>query len=103
MLIEILNMLNSEIILRGAKGNRVTYKYRCIKIISDFSMGTLEGRRSCVDVLQILRDKRCQSKLLDLGNLSVTIKKTRYSMIKFCSNTMYNFSLTDDSRKKSPV
>lgn len=66
-------------------------------------MGPTKGRRCCVDVLQILRDERCQSKFLDLGNLSVTIKKTRYSMIKFYSNTMYKSSLTDDTRKKTPA
>lgn len=84
-------------------GNQVTYKYRWIHIVHDFPGETLKGWRGCVDVLKSLRDQRCQSKLPDLGKLSVTIKKRRYSMIKFNSNTMYKSSLTDDTRKKTPA
>lgn len=60
-------MQNKEIILRGAGGNQVTYKYRHIRIIPDFSMETLkkEGLGRCTAEL---RDQRYQSKLLDSGN-----------------------------------
>lgn len=81
--------------------NQVTYKYRWMHIAHDFPVETLKGRRGYVDVLQSLRDQRCQPKLPDLGNLSVTIKKRRYFMIKFNSNTMYKSSLTDGTRKKT--
>lgn len=82
-------MLNKEIILRDAGGNQVTFKYRHMQIIPDSSMENLKGRRGCTDVLQSLRNHRCQSKLLDLGNLLVTIKKTRYSLLEFNSNFIY--------------
>jgi hypothetical protein len=43
--------------------DQVTYKHRPIRIMPDFSTETLKARRAWTDILQILRDYRCQSRL----------------------------------------
>ena len=52
---------------------QVTYKGRPIRITLDFSTETLKARRAWADVLQALRDHRCQPRLLGPAKLSITI------------------------------
>jgi hypothetical protein len=62
----------------------VTYKGRPIRITPDFSPETMKARRSWANVIQTLREHKCQPRLLYPAKLSITIdnKKTRYSMAK---------------------
>jgi hypothetical protein len=62
------NALNKERILKavGEKG-QVTYKDRPTRITPDFSPVTLKVRRSWTDVIQSLREHKCQPMLLFLG------------------------------------
>ena len=52
---------------------QVTYKGRLIRITPDFSTETMKARRSWADVTQILREHKCQSRLLYPAKLSITI------------------------------
>jgi hypothetical protein len=59
------NALNKESILKAVRGKgQVTYKGRPIRITPDFSPETMKARRSWADVIQILREHKCQSSLL---------------------------------------
>ena len=50
---------------KSCKGKcQVTYKSRPIRITSDLSTETLKDRRPWKDVLQILRDYKCQPQVL---------------------------------------
>ena len=53
----------------------MTYKGRTIRITSDFSPETMEARRAWTDVIQTLREHKCQPRLLllYLAKLSNTI------------------------------
>lgn len=44
--------------------DQLTYKSRPIKITPDFTMGILKASRAWTDVVQTLRDYRCQLSLL---------------------------------------
>ena len=68
------NALNKERILKAVrKKGQVTYKGRPIRITPDFSSETIKARRSCEDVIQTLREHKCQPRLLYSAKLSVTI------------------------------
>ncbi|KAL6035562.1 hypothetical protein STEG23_031936 [Scotinomys teguina] len=57
IIIKTLNIQNKERILRAAKEKgQLTYKGRPIRITPDFSMETLQARRSWSDIIQTLRD-----------------------------------------------
>jgi hypothetical protein len=43
---------------------QVTYKDRPIRITPDFSPETMKARRSCRDVIENLREQKCQPRLL---------------------------------------
>jgi hypothetical protein len=60
-------------ILKYAKEKGQTYKGRTTRIIPNFSTGTLKVVRAQTGVLQILRDHRCQTRLLYSEKLSITI------------------------------
>ena len=65
IIIKTQNIQNKERILRDAKEKgQVTYKGRRIRITSDFSVETMKARRSWSSIMQILRDHRCQPRLL---------------------------------------
>jgi hypothetical protein len=69
---------------------QVTYKGRPIRITSDFSPETMKARRSWTDVIQTLREHKCQPRLLYLAKLSITIdEKTKYSLTKPNSHNIY--------------
>jgi hypothetical protein len=55
------NQNNKERILRTVRGNgQVTYKGRPIRITSDFSRETMKARRSWAEVMETLREHKCQ-------------------------------------------
>jgi hypothetical protein len=51
---------------------QVTYKSRPIRITPDFSPDTMKARRSWADVIQTLREHKCQPWLLYPAKLSIT-------------------------------
>jgi hypothetical protein len=52
---------------------QVTYKGRPIKITPEFLPETIKTRRSWTDVIQTLRERKCQPMLLYPAKLSITI------------------------------
>jgi hypothetical protein len=61
--------------IKISKGKKVkvTYKDRPIRITPDFSPETMKSRRSWEDVIQTLREHKCQPKLLYPAKLSISI------------------------------
>jgi hypothetical protein len=60
--------------LKEVRGKgQVTYRGRPIRIIPYFSPETMKVRRSWTDVIQTLREHKCQSRLLYPAKLSITI------------------------------
>ena len=61
-------------ILKAVKEKgQVTYKGRPIRFISNFSPETMKARRAGTDVIQTLKEYKCQRRLLCPANLSITI------------------------------
>jgi hypothetical protein len=74
VIIKTTNALNKDRILNAVREiGLVTYKGRPIRIIPDFSPETIKARRSCRDVMQTLREHKCQPRLLYQAKLSNTI------------------------------
>jgi hypothetical protein len=68
------NALNKDRLLKAERDKgQVTYKGRAIRITPDFSPDTMKARRSWTEVIQIIREHRCQSRLLYPAKLSITI------------------------------
>ena len=68
------NALNKDRILKAAREkSQVTYKGSPIRITPDFSRETSKVRRSWTDIIQTLREHKCQPRLLYLTKLSITI------------------------------
>ena len=64
----------NKIVLKAVRGKgQVTYKGRPIGITPDFSPEAMKARRSWTDVMQTLREHRCQLRLLYPAKLSITI------------------------------
>ena len=77
------NAQNKERILKAVREKgQVTYKGRPIRITPDFSPETMKARRSWIDVIQTLREHKCQPKLLYLEKHSIAIDRERYCMTK---------------------
>jgi hypothetical protein len=51
---------------------QVTYKGRLIQITPEFSPETMKARRSWADLIQALREPKCQPRLLYPAKLSIT-------------------------------
>ena len=65
---------NKERILKSVRQRgQVTYKGRPIRIIPDFLPETRKARRSWEDVIQTLREQKCQPRLLYPAKLTLTI------------------------------
>ena len=63
-----------ESILKSVRGKgQVTYKGRPIRITPDFSPETIKARRSWTEVIQTLREQKCQRRLLYPAKLSISI------------------------------
>ena len=74
IIIKTSNALNNERILKALREkSQVTYKGRPIRIIPDFSTETMKARRSWTDVIQTLREHKCQPRLLYPVKISITI------------------------------
>jgi hypothetical protein len=59
------NAQNKERILKAVRDNgQVTYKVRTIRITPDLSPETMKARRSWADVIQTLREHKCQPRQL---------------------------------------
>ena len=54
--------------------DQVSYAGRLVKIIADFSMVTVKPRRAQINILQALKENKCQPGLLYPADLSVIIK-----------------------------
>jgi hypothetical protein len=65
LIIKTPNSLNKERILKAVREKcQVTYKGRPIRITPDFSPETMKTRRSGTDVIQTLREHKCQPRIL---------------------------------------
>jgi hypothetical protein len=74
IIIRTTNALNKDRILKATREkDQVTYKGRPIRIKPDFSPETMKGRRSWTDVIQTLREHKCQPRLLYPAKLSITM------------------------------
>ena len=74
IIIRTTNALNKHRILKAVREKgQVTYKGRPNKIIPDFSPETMKARRCWTDVIQTLREHKCQPRLLHPAKLSITI------------------------------
>ena len=68
------NALNKDRTLKSVREiDQVTYKGRPIRITPDFLLEMMKARRSWADVIQTLRDHKCQPRLLYPANLLITI------------------------------
>jgi hypothetical protein len=68
------NTLNKDRILKAVRGKvQVIYKGRPIRITPDFSPEIMKARRSWTDVIQTLREHKCQPRLLYPAKLSIKI------------------------------
>ena len=64
VIIKTLNVQGKERILKAAREKgQVTYKGRPIRITPDFSTDTMKDRRMWSDIMQTLREHKCQAKL----------------------------------------
>ena len=74
IIIRTTNALSKDRILKAVREKgQVTYKGRSIRITLDFSPETMKARQSWTDVIQILREHKCQLRLLYPTKLSITI------------------------------
>jgi hypothetical protein len=74
IIIRTTNAVNKDRILQAVQENgQVTHKGKPIRITPDFSPESLKARRSLTDVIQTLREHKCQPRLLYPGKLSITI------------------------------
>jgi hypothetical protein len=74
IIIRTTNALNKDRILKTVREKaQVTYKGRPIRITPDFSPETIKARKSWTDVIQTLREEKCQSRLLYPAKLSIAI------------------------------
>jgi hypothetical protein len=74
IIIKTRNALNKERILKAVREKgQVTYKCRPIIIIPDFLLETMKARRSWTDVMQTLREHKCQPSPLYPAKLSIAI------------------------------
>jgi hypothetical protein len=70
------NAQNKDRILKAVRGKgQVTYKGRPIRITPDFSPETMKARKSWTDVIQTLREHKCQPRLLYPAKLSIAIDR----------------------------
>jgi hypothetical protein len=74
IIIRTTNALNKDRILKAVREKgQVTYKCKHIRITPDFPPETMKARRPWTDVIQTLREHKCQPRLLYPAKLSITI------------------------------
>jgi hypothetical protein len=90
--------------LKAAREKRqVTYKGKPIRITPDFSTETMKARRSWADVIQTLREHKCQPRILYPAKLSITIggeTKIFHDKTKFTQSLSTNPALQKENRWK---
>jgi hypothetical protein len=73
IIIKTLNAQNKERVLKAAREKgQVTYKGRPIRITPDFSRETMKARRAWTEVMQTLREHKCQPRILTEQNSQST-------------------------------
>jgi hypothetical protein len=99
------NAQNKDIILKAVRGKgQITYKGRPIRIIPHFSPETMKARRSWTDVIQTLRENKCQPRLLYTAKLSITIDgetKVFHDKTKFTQYLSIESSPSKDNNGKT--
>jgi hypothetical protein len=74
IIIRTTNALNKDRTLKAVREKgQVTYKGKPIRITPDFSPNTMKARRAWTDVIQTLRENKCQPSLLYPAKLSITL------------------------------
>jgi hypothetical protein len=74
IIIRTTNALNKDRILKAVREKgQIIYKGNPIRITSDFSPETMKARRTLTDVIQTLREHKCQPRLLYPAKLSITV------------------------------
>jgi hypothetical protein len=74
IIIRTTNALNKDRILNAVREKgQVTYKGRPIRITPDFPPETMKARRAWTDVIQTLREHKCQPRIPYPAKLSITI------------------------------
>ena len=74
MIVKTLDAQNKEVILNTAREkDQITYNDRPIRIKQDFSTETMKAIRAWSEVLQMLREYKCQTRLLYTEKLSINI------------------------------
>jgi hypothetical protein len=74
IIIRTTNALNKDKILKAVRAKcQLTYKDDPFRIIPEFSPETMKARISWTDVIQTLREHKCQPRILYPANLSITI------------------------------
>jgi hypothetical protein len=87
IIIRTTNALNKDRILKAVRGKgQITYNGSPFRITPDFSPETMKARRSWTDVIQTLREHKCQHRLLYPAKYSITLDgetKVLYNKTKF--------------------
>jgi hypothetical protein len=98
IIIRTTNALNKDRILKAVKEKgQVTYKGRPIRITPDLSQETMKARRSWTDVIQTLRERKSQPRLLYPAKLSFFLSFFKYFSLGIPSFTFPMLS------QKSPI
>jgi hypothetical protein len=99
--------LNKDRILKAVRGKgQVTHKGKPIRITPDFSPETMKARRSWTDVIQTLREHKCQPKLLYPTKLSITIAgqtKVFHDKNQIHTISFHKSSPSKDNKGKTPT
>jgi hypothetical protein len=107
IIIKTTTALNKDRILKAVREKgQVTYKGRPIRITPDFSPETMEVRRSWIDVIQTLREHKCQPSLLYPAKLSITVDrepKVFHNKTKFTHYLSTNPALQRIITGKKPI
>jgi hypothetical protein len=99
--------LNKDRILKAVREKgQVTYKGRPIQITPDFSPEPMKARRSWTDVIETLREHKCQHRLLYPNKLSITIDGETKIFHDKTKLTQYIFNESipsNDNNGKTPI
>jgi hypothetical protein len=104
IIIRATNSLNKDRILKAVRENvQVTHKGTPIRIIPNFSPETLKARISWTDVIQTLREHKCQPRLLYPAKLSITLDgetKVFHNRTKFTQYLYHKSSPSKDNKAR---
>ena len=101
------NALNKDRILKAVREkDELKYKGRPIRITPDFSPETMKARRHWTDVIQTLREQKCQPRLLYPAKLSITIggeTKVFHEKKQIQTISCHKSSPSKDNKGKTPT